>query len=106
MNELFEQLTLFHPRGPKSVAVGEYPEEHGKRLGWEDLYPGRLVLLDVSTQSHPWFLATVVKEIIKTPDDWRVILDGGKKHRPLVNKLYIDIGAVKLYAPKREEPKS
>ena len=37
------------------------------------------------------------EDIIQTPDDWRVILNGGRKHRPLINRRYIDTGNVKLY---------
>ena len=36
-------------------------------------------------------------KIIRTPDDLRVILDGGRKQRPLINRCHIESGRTKLY---------
>lgn len=42
-------------------------------------------------------MVTTVEKIIRTPDDLRVILDGGRKQRPLINRCHIESGRTKLY---------
>lgn len=42
-------------------------------------------------------MVTTVEKIIRTPDDLRVILDGGRKQRPLINRCHIESGRAKLY---------
>lgn len=91
--ETAEQLSLFCAE----PQAGEYVTRHGARLGWEELRPGMVVILDQSTQSHEWLRVTVVEKIVRTPDDLRVILNGGRGCRPLINRRYIDSGAAKLY---------
>jgi hypothetical protein len=88
-----EQLSLF----PAALRVGAYIEEHGRRLAWDELQVGMTVIYDCSTESHEWLKVTTVDEIIRTPDDLRVILDQGKKQRLLINRAYIERGVVKLY---------
>ena len=88
-----EQMTLFDPLPP----VGEYVAAHGARLGWDELRPGMVAILDQSTQSHEWLRVTVVEKIVRTPDDLRVIINGGRGCRPLINRRNIARGAVKLY---------
>ena len=73
-----EQLSIF----PAALRVGAYIEEHGRRL---------------ATESHEWMMVTTVEKIIRTPDDLRVILDGGRKQRPLINRCHIESGRTKLY---------
>lgn len=92
-DEAAEQLSLFCA----APQVGEYVAAHGARLGWDELRPGMVVVLDQSTQSHEWLRVTVVVKIVRTPDDLRVILNGGRGCRPLINRRYIASGAVKLY---------
>ena len=81
-----EQLSLF----PAALRVGAYIEEHGRRLAWDELQVGMTVIYDCSTESHEWLMVTTVEKIIRTPDDLRVILDGGKKakaaHQPLPHR--------------------
>ncbi len=89
---MYEQLSLFGaPR------VGTYVQRHGEALTWDELRPGMTVIYDCSTQSREWLMITTVAEIVETPDGLRVILDGGRKHRPLINRRYIDGGSVRLY---------
>ena len=88
-----EQLSLF----PAALRVGTYIEEHGRRLVWDELRAGMTVIYDCSTESHEWLMVTTVEKIIQTPDDLRVILDGGKKQRPLINRCHIESGRAKLY---------
>lgn len=92
---MFVQLSLFDML-PKP-RVGEYVVVHGTLLSWNDIRPGMTLIYDCSTQNHKWLKVTTVEKIIHTPDDWRVILDGGRNSRPLINKMYIDSGSVKLY---------
>lgn len=91
--EAAEQLSFFRAE----PQAGEYTAAHGARLGWDELRPGMAVILDQSTQSHEWLRVTVVEKIVRTPDDLRVILNGGRGCRPLINRRYIDSGATKLY---------
>lgn len=42
-------------------------------------------------------MVTTVEKIIRTPDDLRVILNGGRKQRPLINRCHIESGRTKLY---------
>ena len=88
-----EQLSLF----PAALRVGAYIEEHGRRLAWDELQVGMTVIYDCSTESHEWLMVTTVEKIIRTPDDLRVILDGGRKQRPLINRCHIESGRTKLY---------
>ena len=88
-----EQLSLF----PAALRVGAYIEKHGRRLVWDELQVGMTVIYDCSTESHEWLKVTTVDEIIRTPDDLRVILNQGKKQRLLINRAYIERGVVKLY---------
>lgn len=88
-----EQLSLF----PAALRVGAYIEEHGRRLAWDELQVGMTVIYDCSTESHEWLKVTTVDEIIRAPDDLRVILNQGKKQRLLINRAYIERGVVKLY---------
>ncbi len=88
-----QQLSIF----PAGMKPGEYVERAGERLTWGELVKGMRVIYDCSTEHHRWLVLTVVEDIIQTPDDWRVILNGGRKHRPLINRRYIDTGNVKLY---------
>lgn len=88
-----EQMSLFRDE-PRA---GEYAAAHGPRIGWDELRPGMVVILDQSTQSHEWLRVTVVEKIVRTPDDLRVILNGRRGCRPLINRRYIDSGAAKLY---------
>lgn len=83
-----EQLSLF----PAALRVGAYIEEHGRRLAWDELQVGMTVIYDCSTESHEWLMVTTVEKIIRTPDDLRVILDGGRKQRPLINRCHIESG--------------
>ena len=78
-----EQLSLF----PAALRVGTYIE----------LQVGMTVIYDCSTESHEWLMVTTVEKIIRTPDDLRVILDGGRKQRPLINRCHIESGRTKLY---------
>lgn len=86
-----EQLSLF----PAALRVGAYIEEHGRRLAWDELQVGMTVIYDCSTESHEWLMVTTVEKIIRTPDDLRVILDGGRKQRPLINRCHIESGRTK-----------
>lgn len=88
-----EQLSLF----PAALHAETYIEEHGRRLAWDELRAGMTVIYDCSTESHEWLMATTVEKIIQTPDDLRVILDGGKKQRLLINRCHIESGRAKLY---------
>lgn len=88
-----EQLNLF----PAALRVGAYIEEHGRRLAWDEPQVGMTVIYDCSTESHEWLMVTTVEKIIRTPDDLRVILDGGRKQRPLINRCHIESGRTKLY---------
>ena len=92
-SERMEQLSLF----PAALRVGAYIEEHGRRLAWDELQVGMTVIYDCSTESHEWLMVTTVEKIIRTPDDLRVILDGGRKQRPLINRCHIESGRTKLY---------
>lgn len=91
--EAAEQLSFFRTE----PQTGEYAAAHGPRIGGDELRPGLTVILDQSTQSHEWLRVAVVEKIVRTPDDLRVILNGGRGCRPLINRRYIDSGAVKLY---------
>ena len=91
----FEQLSLFTAASKTPEPV--YVETHGPRLVWDELRPGMAVVYDCSTENATWLLAAAVEKIIRTPDDLRVILDGGHKQRPLINRCHIDAGRVKLY---------
>lgn len=88
-----EQMSLF----PAALRVGAYIEEHGRRLAWDELQVGMTVIYDCSTESHEWLKVTTVDEIIRTPDDLRVILNQGEKQRLLINRAYIERGETKLY---------
>lgn len=88
-----EQLSLF----PAALRTGTYIEEHGRRLAWDELQAGMTVIYDCSTESHEWLMIATVDKIIRTPDDLRVILDGGRKSKPLINRRYIEDGSVRLY---------
>ena len=88
-----EQLSLF----PAALRVGAYIEEHGRRLAWDELQVGMTVIYDCSTESHEWLMVTTVQKIVQTPDGLRVILNGGRKNKPLINRRHIDTGSVKLY---------
>lgn len=91
---MYEQLSLFASQASRN---GECVERKGKRLTWGEIIPGMAAVYDCSTQSHEWLMVTTVQEIVQTPDGLRVILDGGRKSRPMVNRRYIDTGSVKLY---------
>lgn len=93
---MFEQLSLFAPRA--SARNGEYVKNKGRALSWDELTPGMVVIYDCSTQSHEWLMVTTVERIVETPfDGLRVILNGGRKHRPLINRSYIENGSTKLF---------
>lgn len=91
---MYEQLSLFVLPPSRN---GEYVEQKGQRLTWRDLAPGMTVIYDCSTQSHEWLMVTTVQKIVQTPDGLRVILNGGRKNKPLINRRHIDTGSVKLY---------
>ena len=91
---MYEQLSLFAAPASRN---GEYVERKGQRITWDEITPGMTVIYDCSTQSHEWLMLTTVREIVQTPDGPRVILDGGRKNSPLINRRYIDTGSVKLY---------
>lgn len=79
--------------------LGEYLPRHGRRLKWEDLHIGDVILYDTSTESTEWYQRTVVDNFTITPEGYdRVLLNYGSKQRTLINRFYIDDGRVKLYA--------
>lgn len=91
---------------PKALSPGDYVEKHGPLLSWSELKAGMPVILDVSTQSHIWLQYAVVIEFARWIEDGRlferVILDAGKKSRPLINRDCIDRGQTSLYKIKEE----
>lgn len=95
----YEQLSLFSCVKRRN---GTYVDKKGPRLSWDDIRPGMTVIYDCSTQSHEWLMVTTAMEIIQTVFGLRVILDGGRGHRPLIDQRYIDKGSVKLYWEAKE----
>ena len=82
---MYEQLSLF---GAPSGRSGTYVQTRGAALTWDELRPGMTVVYDCSTQSREWLM---------TPDGLRVILDGRRKRRLTINRMYVDDGRVRLY---------
>ena len=90
------QYTLF-------AELGEYLPSHGRRLKWEDLKVGDIVLYDASTQSTKAYQRSMVDGFTVTPDgNDRVLLDYGKKQRTLVDKWRLDSGDTRIYAEPPE----
>lgn len=91
---MYEQLSLF---GAPSGRSGTYVQTRGAALTWDELRPGMTVVYDCSTQSREWLMITTVAKIVETPDGLRVILDGRRKRRLTINRMYVDDGRVRLY---------
>lgn len=97
-----KQLTIFDflPIEGALPQIGDYVNQCGKPLSWEELYPGQKLIYDCSTQSRHWLRVVQVKNLIVTPDGVRVVLgcSRGGTHRLLINRRYIDNGETRLYS--------
>lgn len=79
--------------------IGVYVEKHGRRLRWDELKVGDVVVFDVSTKSTPWFRTMEVENFSVTPDGYeRVILNNGSKQRTLVDRWRYEKGEINMYA--------
>ena len=89
MNSL-EQLTLFEPQSRYKPGDFVKPEDIGRQLNFDELSPGALVILDVSTQSHKWYQLHRVEKIIwnQYENCRRLILYHGKPQRSYINKRW------------------
>lgn len=60
--------------------AGEIVENHGRRLSFEEAAAriGKIIILNISTENHEWFLAVRVLKVVVTPDgDLRLICEQG-----------------------------
>lgn len=97
-----KQLTIFDFLLIKGALpqIGDYVDQCGKPLLWEDLHPRKNLIYDCSTQSRRWLRFVQIKDLIVTPDGMRVVLCCGRgdTHRLLINRKYIDSGEARLYS--------
>ncbi len=86
------------------LKIGEFFENHGALLTWEELRIGMKVLMDCSTESHSWFRAGQVEKFTQLDSgEDRVILRDGTRSRAYINRTHIDRGITKLYRPVSEK---
>ena len=97
-----KQLTIFDFLLIKSALpqIGDYVNQCGKPLSWEDLHPVQKLIYDCSTQSRRWLHVVQVEDLVVTPDGMRMILYSGRgdAHRLLIDRKYIDSGEARLYS--------
>lgn len=69
---------------------GDYVESHGKRLTFDEIEQrkGEMIILDCSTQSHAWYKAVLVEEIIQADGRRRLIYYDGKKQRGYIDERW------------------
>ena len=90
-----KQLSLFD----NVVEPGTWLQNHGRQLTFDEIAAriGRLIVMDMSTQSHEWFKAVLVEKIIPYEGKRRLIYYDGKRQRGLVCESYFDWGHEKAY---------
>ena len=71
---------------PENLKPGDYVKTHGASIShiMRPNYVGQLVVVDKSTQSHPWFVVGILEAYIPYEDTYRSIVYIGKKQRQLI----------------------
>ena len=98
------QLRLFG--GDIESSVGEWVSTHGPELTFDEIAEriGRLIVMDMSTESHKWYQIVQVEKIFTYEDGTRrLIYYSGKRQRGLVDERYFTWGSVHAYRIPNEE---
>lgn len=78
------QLTLFDE--PSAVKPGDWVTTHGAVIPkvMRPSYIGKLVVIDLSTQSHKWFKVARLERIVENDGHDRSVLYTGTKQRSII----------------------
>lgn len=88
-----------YPNHRKEIKIGDWVEDHGSRIHFDDIKENQIYIADYSTQSHKWYKVIYVKWI---KDDSVGYVDSEKgvskewgwgnenSHSCLTRKMYID----------------
>ena len=81
-----EQMSIFDCFPELCVKPGDFVETHGPVIShcMRPAYIGKLVVRDISTQSHKWYQVGRLEDYIPYEGRWRSIIYHGQKQRALV----------------------
>ena len=83
-----DQIRLFDGE----LTPGTWVETHGRELTFDEIAKsiGKIIVMDMSTESHKWFKAVRVERIYTYPEsgERRLIYFDGTKQRGYVNEMY------------------
>lgn len=91
---MYEQLDIFSfIRPQKTFNPGDYVEKRfcGKRLSFDQVVQnvGKLIAIDMSTESHEWYKAVRVEKIVIVEEKERMLVYyDGHKQRGFIRERY------------------